>query len=196
MQTIRDVCNTKTTTVDTNTESLYEKGDYVKVCKMVDEQIIGEKKCVSLVALLQVYGITAWPRQYRLKLKSRLSDSYGDKLLFLNAEPNSPQVVISKECLNTRAMGNTIELSDEFIVKKAAMILKDAVLQTIDSSPDIPWPPTVNSLQTREPPDILKMFYSDLLKPRHINSKVSNKRERLVQSFCSDVCLPFLMGNL
>ena len=42
----RDVCNTKTTTVDTNIESLYEKGDYVKVCKMVDEQIIGEKKCL------------------------------------------------------------------------------------------------------------------------------------------------------
>ena len=79
---------------------------------MVDEQIIGEKKCVSLVALLQVYGITAWPRQYRLKLKIRLSYSYGDKLLFPNAEPNSPQVVISKEGLNTRAMGNTIELSD------------------------------------------------------------------------------------
>ena len=35
---------------------------------MVDEQIIGEKKFVSLVAFLQVYGITAWPRQYRLKL--------------------------------------------------------------------------------------------------------------------------------
>ena len=112
----RDVCNTKPTTVDINTESLYEKGDYVKVCKMVDEQIIGEKKGVSLVALLQVYGIKAWPRQYGLKLKSRLSCSCGDKLLFLNAEPNSPQVVISKECLNTRAMGNTIKLSDEFIV--------------------------------------------------------------------------------
>ena len=52
--------------------------------------------------------MAAWPRQY----------SYGDKLLFLNAEPNSPQVVISKECLNTRAMGNTIELSDEFIVRR------------------------------------------------------------------------------
>ena len=47
MQTItRDVCNTKTTTVDTNTEILYKKGDYVKVCKMVDEQIISKKKCV------------------------------------------------------------------------------------------------------------------------------------------------------
>ena len=149
---MRDVCNTKTTTVDTNTENLYEKGDYVKVYKMIDEQIIGEKKCVSLVALPQVYGITAWPSQYRLKLKSRLSYSYYDKLLFLNAEPNSPQVVISKECLNTRAMGKTIELLDEFIIKKEAMILKDAVLQTIDSSPEIPsWHPTVNRLQTRAP---------------------------------------------
>ena len=34
----RVFCNTKTTTVHTNTESLYEKGDYVEVCKMVDEQ--------------------------------------------------------------------------------------------------------------------------------------------------------------
>ena len=75
------------------------------------------------------------------------------------------------------------------------MILKDAVLQTIDSSLDIPWPPTINSLQTRQPPDILKIFYSDLLKPRHINSKVFNKIERLVQSFCSDVMLAVPNGK-
>ena len=75
------------------------------------------------------------------------------------------------------------------------MILKDAVLQTIDSSLDIPWPPTVNSLQTREPPGILKIFYSDFLKPRHINSKVSNKRERLVKSSCSDVTFSVSNGK-
>ena len=75
------------------------------------------------------------------------------------------------------------------------MILKDAVLQTIDSSPDISRPPTVNSLQTHEPPDILKIFYSDLLKPCHINSKVSNKREQLVQSFCSDVMFAVSNGK-
>ena len=62
-------------------------------------------------------------------------------------------------------MGNTIELSDEFIVKKAAVILKDAVLQTIDSSPDIPRPPTVNSLQTREPPDILNTHFVNPFDP-------------------------------
>ena len=52
----RDVCNTKTTTVDSNTESLYEKGDYVKVCKMVDEQIIGEKKCVFSCLMASQHG--------------------------------------------------------------------------------------------------------------------------------------------
>ena len=174
---------------------MYERGDYVKVCKIVDEQIIGENKCVSLDALLQVYGITTWPKQYRSKLKSRLSDSYGDKLLFVNAEPNSPQVVISRECLNTRVLSNTIELSDQFLVKRAATILKNAVLQTIDSSSDIPWPPTVNSLESREPPDILKTFYSDLLKPGHIHSKSSIKRDRLVKSFCSDVMFAISNGK-
>ena len=46
----RDVCDTNVTTVDTNNESLYERDDYVKVCKIVDELISDEKKCVSLDA--------------------------------------------------------------------------------------------------------------------------------------------------
>ena len=37
--------------------SIYNQGDYNKVCRIIDTQIIAERKCLSMESLLQVYGI-------------------------------------------------------------------------------------------------------------------------------------------
>ena len=143
-------------TVEKN-ERMYERGNFENVRKTVDDLIIGQMKCISIQSLLQIYGPLSWPKQYRHKLKSRLLEIYGDKLLFVTADENSPQLVINKQCLERNA--TSLKHSDEFVVKEAANILKRSILQQIDDSPDVPWSPTVNSLDSREPPEILKMFY-------------------------------------
>ena len=142
--------------------AMFLRGNYEAVCKIVDDLIIGEMKCMSLQSLLLIYGPVSWPKQYRHKLKSCLLETYGEKLLFVTAEETSPQVVISKQCLGRNA--TSIRHSDEFVVKEVANILERAVSQSIADSPDVPWPPTVTSLQSREPPEILKMIYGSILK--------------------------------
>ena len=141
--------------------AMFLRGNYKAVCKIVDDLIIGEMKCMSLQSLLQIYGPVSWPKQYRHKLKSCLLETYGEKLLFVTAEENSPQVVISKQCLGRNA--TSIRYTDEFVVKEAANFLKRDVLQNIADSPDVSWPPTFTSLQSRKPPEILEMNISSKL---------------------------------
>ena len=167
------------------TERVYQQGNFDEVCKTIDELIIGQKKCMSLQSLLQIYGPVTWSKQYRCKLKARLLQSYGDKILFVTADINSPQLVISKMCLERNT--STIKHTDEFIVKKAANLLKSSILKQIDDSTDLPWPPTVESLKAREPPEILKIFYNTLLKKDNDHHSTGVKRNRLINSFSSDL---------
>ena len=53
----------------------------------------------------------------------------------------------------------------DFVLKEAAKVLKDDILALIQSVPVLPWPPTVDSLQTegRQPPESLRMFLTKLL---------------------------------
>ena len=164
---------------------MFLRGNYEVVCKIVNDLIIGEMKCMSLQSLLQNMDPFFWPKQYRHKLKSHLLETYGEKLLFVTAEENSLQVVISKQCSGRNA--TSIRHSDEFVVKEAANILKRAVLQNIADSPDVPWLPTVTSLQSHEPPEILKMFYDKIVKSEDNHHRIGITRSRIMDSFCSDV---------
>ena len=175
------------------TEHAYQQGNFNEVCKIIDDLIIEQKKCMSLQSLLQIYGPVTWSKQYRCKLKARLLESYGDKILFVTADINSPQLVISKMCLETNA--STIKHPDEFIVKKAANILKCSILKEIDDSSDLPWPPTVESLKVREPPEILKTFYNTLLQKDNDHHSTGVKRNRLINSFSSDLMYALSNGK-
>ena len=73
--------------------------------------------------------------------------------MFVTAEENSLQVVISKQCLGRNA--TSIRHTDEVVVKEAANFLKCDVLQNIADSPDVSWPKLL-----QEPPEILKMNIS------------------------------------
>ena len=89
--------------------------------------------------LQTAYGIGVGSRQSRHKLKGRLQKAFRDKLIFLSKEYHSPLVVISKECLQTQTLLNTIQFSNKSIVKKSAFALRDVVLKFIDDVADNPW---------------------------------------------------------
>ena len=63
------------------TERVYQQGDFKEVCNVVNDQTIGQMKCISLQSLLQIYGPVTWSKQYRYKLKTRLIEIYGDQIL-------------------------------------------------------------------------------------------------------------------
>ena len=121
--------------------SLYEKGDYDAVCKVVDIHILCGRKCISLDSLLQTYGIGNGIKQYRYNLKCRLTKTYGEDLMFLTPEQNFAQVVISRKCLETHAIVNNVDLSDGYIVKRAADVLRMNTELKIQGVPDLPLAP-------------------------------------------------------
>ena len=69
-------------------------------------------------SIVSVYGINECDRQQRYRLKRRLLQKYGDDLLFISHEKHSPQLVISKKCLETQTMSRVIGSSESNTIKK------------------------------------------------------------------------------
>ena len=152
---------------------------------MIEKRVLEEQQCFSMESVVSVYGINEGNRQQRYRLKTRLLQKYGDDLLFISHEKHSPQLVISKKCLETQTMSRVLGISESNTVKTAAVILGEAVKKTIDESDALPWPPTIESLRKddRNAPDILKLFYENLLSPASVHHGTSLTAERLIDSF-------------
>ena len=86
-------------------------------------------------------------------------------------------------------MPQVLGSSESNTIKKATVILCEAVKKTIDESEALPWPPTIESLRKddRNAPDILKLFYENLLSPANVHHGTSVTAERLIDSFSQDI---------
>ena len=96
------------------------------------------------------YGIGTGVRQRRHALKERLLKKYGDCLLFISTEYHTSQVVINRECLETQTISKSLKFSEDYAVKRAASLLHDVVLKFVKESTPLPWPPTIESLTSKE----------------------------------------------
>ena len=140
--------------------------------------------------LLEKYGIGLSSKlQYMNLLKDRLIATYGYFLLFISPEYHSSQLVISRDCLQLYDLSSTIEFSDEFFIKKAAKILRNIVLSKIINVSDIPWLPTVESLQrkSRDHPEILKQFCMNLLCDDDNHHKISERVKNSMDTFSANI---------
>ena len=99
-------------------EPIYDKGNFDAVSSIVDKQIILEQRCISMDKLLTVYGIGVGMKQYRHLLKNRLETKYGNELLFVRPEYHSPEVVLSRKCLETSTIGQAFSCAENVCVKK------------------------------------------------------------------------------
>ena len=129
----------KETLEEENLDEKVARGNYDVVLSIVKNNILEGQQCISMETLQTAYGIGVGSRQSRNKLKDRLQKTFGDKLIFLSQEYHSLVVVISKECLQTQTLLNTIQFSNKSIVKKSAFALRDVVLKFIDDVADNPW---------------------------------------------------------
>ena len=105
---------------------------------MIGKRVLEEQQCLSMETIVSVHGINEGDRQQRYRLKTRLLKKYGDDLLFISHEKHSPQLLISKKCLETQTMSRVLSSSESNTIKKAAVILREAVKKTIDESEALP----------------------------------------------------------
>ena len=75
----------------------------------------------------------------------------------------------------------------DFVLKEAAKVIKDDIDLLIQTAPELPWPLTVESLQSedRQPPESLRMFLTTLL--HSTDHSPSEEVIRYVDSFSQDI---------
>ena len=166
-----------------------QSGDYNAVLSLVDSDIIGGQQCLSMETLMTRYCGNIGTRQSRLKLKERLTKSFGDQIVFLQAEYHISQVVISKECLHNQMISGSSTRIQQYALKRAASFLQESVLSFLEEADPLPWPPTVESLVSRERqyPELLQLFFKELLSFKGSHHVTAERVDRLTDSFCQDV---------
>ena len=178
-------------------EEVYDKGNFLDVCSVIDNDVLAERKCISMQTLINIYGIGDGTKQYRRLLKNRLMNKYGNDIIFLSPEYHSTQVIISRKCLECSTISKSIEYSNEFILKKASSLLKQTVADKLAATNETAWPPTVKDLQgdDRKPPTELKQFFKYLFYKENSSSNMASRVERWINSLCSDVMFMFSRGK-
>lgn len=73
-----------------------------------------------------------------IRLKQRLLNKYKEQLLFILHEKHSPQLVISKDCLEKQNLTNVLESSRCNTVKRAAAILCEDIISVVNEAPTLP----------------------------------------------------------
>lgn len=172
-----------------NVETTERFGNFEAVCELVNDHILSGRQCISMESLMGTYGIGAGVRQRRHSLKARLLKKYGDCLLFISTEYHTAQIVISRECLETQTISKSLEFSENYAVKRTASLLRDVVLKFVEKSSSLPWPPTIESLMSREreSPALLQLFVNVLLSPTDSHHAVREMTRRLKDSFSQDL---------
>ena len=166
------ICTKQIATPNINcasTSDIDKSGDCKKrfenLRQFVRDRIVDRGQSVSIKLLTEVYGLDEEDCRLRGKVKQMLLREFNDELLFVTVSNNEAQVVLSKNVLTNATKDSFMTQNRDFVLKDAAKVLKDDILALIQSVPDLPWPPTVDCLQSegRQPPESLRMFLTKLL---------------------------------
>ena len=139
----------------------------------IQSTIIENNKAISMKVIHELYSDGHhWDTRYRSKLKQRILKEFPGLLYFLKINNNSPEVVVSKEGIES------ITTPDEksSVVRKAAQFIREDILKFCDETKESQWPPSIQELQGRNQdiPKSVLSFLENLLKmPGHAcNEKI------------------------
>ena len=80
--------------------------------------------------------------RYRNKLKQRIISEFPDLLYFLKIDGKSPEVIVSKEDINSTAIAN-----EKFtVLRQAAKFIREDILQFSENNYEHNWPPSIEEL--------------------------------------------------
>ena len=159
------------------------KGDFEALIDCIQKIALSQNQAVSMSLLHEMYGIHKQDTRYRNKLKNRIQSYFPEKLFFVSVSKTVPEVVISKEGINSHTLFN----NPDFVIKKASESLRSDILDYAKNMPTLKWPPYIEDLtsEAMQPPQSLVLFLSQLLKAnQHFESYAV---KRLVESYSSDL---------
>ena len=186
---------------------LYEKSKvtkedrYEKVREAVEKEVFQEGKCLSLDDILDIKGEKK-NCETRKVLKKWIVRNFD--LLILTVEGNVSQVIVSKDTWNdvsngSKSLNSSISSSssDSTALRDAAGILQDVIYNYIKDAPELPWPPTIESLKSRleSTPEKLTEFLRLLLTPQDTHHITTDMIQRHVSSFAQDIIYSLSRGS-
>ena len=158
------------------------KSDWEAVKSFINQQVLLEKKAVSMRFLHGLYKLSPSDSRYRNRFKTRICNEFSESLTFLTPANNQAEVVISASVLSEK-----FHLSDESILRNAAYHLRQDIFNFVNQLPEPKWPPKPDELTSNErnPPRSVTDFLTYLLKPE--KHSVSGNVNRLIKSYASDM---------
>ena len=131
-----------------------QKGDYQKDNDIIEKLVLNQNQAVSMANIHNAYALHPNDTRYRSKLKERIENDYKKQLLFVKFKNNSPDVVIS-----SKALLDTHLILNEVLLKEAAVILRNDILDYLNNMSEIAWPPDIENLASDdELPNQVTMF--------------------------------------
>ena len=166
------------------------KSAWEAVKTLINEQVLHEKKAISMYFLHGLYKLNPSDTRYRNKLKTRICNEFSESLTFLTPANNQAGVVISTSVLSGKR-----HLSGDSILRNAAYHLRQDILNFANQLPEPKWLPTPDELTSdeRNPPKSVTDFLAYLLKPE--KHKLSGNVHRLIGSYAADMVYGVTKGK-
>ena len=114
--------------------------------------------------------------------------------MFLKTINKMPEVVVSKECLAS----TSYEPDTKYILKKAAKILRNDMVEKFKNCPQPKWPPSAEELQseTFAAPVSVFEFIKTLITPTANRKSRTSNITRIAQSITEDVVFNIFKGKI
>ena len=107
------------------------KSNWEAVKTFINQQVLFEKKAVSMRFLHGLYKLYPSDTCYRNKLKTRISNEFSESLTFLTPPNNQAEIVISASVLSEQS-----HVSDGSILRNAAYHLRQDILNFPNQLPE------------------------------------------------------------
>lgn len=160
-----------------------------KLRSFVQDHVIEGGQSVSVKLLTEVYGFDSEDSRLRNKVKKKMIGEFDDQIHFVQISHNEAEVAISQRTLSNTSVSTFMKGNNEYILKEAAAILREDVINMIEVSPELCWPPTTEALtaEERQPPETVMNFLTNLLHSPLIHHPPGEEVKRYVSSFAQDV---------
>ena len=112
------------------------KSDWEAVKTFVNQQVLLNKKAVSMRFIHGLYKLNPIDTSYRNKLKTRICNEFSESLTFLTPANNQADVVIS-----TFVLSEQYHLSDDSILRNAGYHLRQDILNFANQELELEWSP-------------------------------------------------------
>ena len=91
--------------------------NYKTVCSFIVNHLIGGHKSVSIKVVTEMYGFGKEDSRLCSKVKQKIENEFGDKIVFVSIAYHEPQIVVSRSVLEDTCVNNIIKENRKFTLK-------------------------------------------------------------------------------